>query len=79
MLKCGERDLTKKLNKPQLSMDCRVKPGNDELRNVLAPHPRPSLCKNTTMLKREGAARSEKKGWCLAFVVRYARFATHKK
>jgi hypothetical protein len=36
MLKCGETDFAACLGEPSLRMDCRVKPGNDEWKNIRA-------------------------------------------
>jgi hypothetical protein len=68
ILKRSERGRTEGLSELQLSMDCRVKPGNDELENVLATHIRPSFTDRYDVKREERAVRSEKKGWCLVFL-----------
>jgi hypothetical protein len=73
MLRCSDRDLAERLNKPRLSMDCRVKPGNHEMesrsRDVFAPE----FC-NYRHVKCAAELRKKTRR-CLPFTVRYAHFA----
>jgi hypothetical protein len=44
MLKCGERNRAANISEPSLSMDCRVKPGKDEIKNRSRDASAPEFC-----------------------------------
>jgi hypothetical protein len=65
MLKCSEYDLTERLSKPRLSMDCRVKPGNDEMEFRSHDAIASEFCKRCSREVRTSACDGKRRGGAL--------------